>query len=432
MRRWLGVRTLYQPRFRLLVITSLLALLAAYYAAWSLSNWISLDAQALRFDFQSYFGGAQAAAQGGDIYGEFKRTWGTQAWSVAYIYPPLFALVLAPLTSLGLVAAGRIWLLVVHAAFLASLWLLLRINPELPPAGRRLFIAGALAFMPVYIDVKFQQVASVWLLLLAASLWAALRRRSAAAGLFLALAASLKVIPVFLVPLLVRLGRWRAALSATALLGGLTAVTMAAAPGSWQFFTVVLPRIGLGNSNWDNASIDGLVSRFVALFPTAFGVFTVQVGEAVVATAALAVLGLTFWRSGLGGDQAWQLRLGTAATVTALLMVSSVTWQHHLVTLLLPLAVGMAWIAERRPDPRYSWTLALSYSLCWIDRRVLPLPADQAVHSSGQAVLVLAGTSIKLVGLVLLWTLLLAMLREEARRVRLPRETSQGPARIAA
>src|SRR5207302_1324726 len=216
-------------------------------------------------------------------------------------------------------------------------------------------------------------------------LWAALRRRSAAAGLFLALAASLKVIPVFLVPLLVRLGRWRAALSATALLGGLTVVTMAAAPGSWQFFTVVLPRIGLGNSNWDNASIDGLVSRFVALFPTAFGVFTVQVGEAVVATAALAVLGLTFWRSGLGGDQAWQLRLGTAATVTALLMVSSVTWQHHLVTLLLPLAVGMAWIAERRPDPRYSWTLALSYALCWIDRRALPRPPYPALHPSAAA-----------------------------------------------
>jgi len=31
-----------------------------------------------------------------DIYADFKRSWGTQAWVVAYIYPPFFALVLAP------------------------------------------------------------------------------------------------------------------------------------------------------------------------------------------------------------------------------------------------------------------------------------------------------------------------------------------------
>jgi hypothetical protein len=431
LRRWVLIRRLYEPRFQLIVVTALLAVLAGYYAIWSIANWINLDASALRFDFQSYFTGAQAAAHGGDVYAEFKRTWGTQAWTVAYIYPPFFALALAPLTSLGLVAAGRVWLLLVHAAFLGALWLLLEVNPELPRTGRRLFLAAALGFMPVYIGVKFQQVASLWLLLLCAALWAALRRRAVAAGLFLALAASLKVIPLLNIPLFARLGRWRVALSASALLATITALTLAAAPGSWQFFTVVLPRIGAGNSNWDNASIDGLVSRFYALYPGAFGASTVLVAEGLVLLAAVAVLGLTLWRSGQGGDPAWQLRLGMAATVTALLMVSSVTWQHHLVTLLLPLAVAMAWIAARRPGPGYAWTLALAYAFCWIDRRIL-VPGDQAVHSTGQALLVLAGTSIKLVGLILLWSLLLAMLRAEARLVRLPHESRQGPVPSAA
>jgi alpha-1,2-mannosyltransferase len=432
LRRWVLVRRLYEPRFQLVIASALLAALAAYYAVWSIANWVSLDAAALRFDFQSYFTGAQAAAHGADVYAEFKRTWGTEAWTVAYIYPPFFALLLAPLTGLGLVTAGRVWLIAVHAAFLGSLWLLLRINPELPATGRRLFLAAALAFMPVYVGVKFQQVATLWLLLLTAATWAALRRRPARAGLFLALAASLKVIPVLCIPLFARLGRWRTALSATALLIGITAVSLAAAPGSWQFFTVVLPRIGAGNSNWDNASIDGLVSRLVALDPRALGPATASIAEALVALAAIAILGITLWRARPGGDPSWRLRLGMAATVVALLMVSSVTWQHHLVTLLLPLAIAMAWIAARRPRPGYAWTLALGYALCWSDRRILPLPADQVVHSAGQAALVLAATSIKLAGLVLLWSLLLAMLRAEARLVRLPRASTEGPIETAA
>ena len=432
MKRWFGVRRLYEPGFQRLIVNSVLAILVAYYAVWSAVNWVTLDAQTLRFDFLNYFGGAQAAAHGADIYAEFKRAWGTQAWTVAYIYPPFFALLLAPLSGLGLVAAGRVWLIAVHAAFLASLWLILRLHPELPPLGRRLFLLGAFAFMPVYLDVKFQQVASLWLLLLSAALWAGLRRRAVLAGLFLALAASLKVIPVFCIPLFARLRRWKVALSATALLAGITAVTLAAAPGGWQFFTVVLPRIGLGNSNLDNSSIDGLVSRFVALYPSAFGASTGMVGKGIVVLAVLSVLGVTLWRSGQGGDPAWQLRLGMAATVTALLMVSSVTWQHHLVTVLLPLAVAMTWIAARRPGAGYGLSLVASYALCWIDRRILPLPADQAVHSTGQAVLLLSATSIKLIGLTLLWALLLAMLRAEARRVRRPRASTAGPAQPAA
>jgi hypothetical protein len=59
--------------------------------------------------------------------------------------------------------------------------------------------------------------------------------------------------------------------------------------------------------------------------------------------------------------------------------------------------------------------------MCWIDRRAFPLPADMQVHSSTQAALVLAGTSIKLVGLLLLWSLLLQMLRLEAQRASLTR-----------
>jgi hypothetical protein len=430
VRRWYGIRRLYEASFRDRLLLLLVIVIGAYYVTWSVVQWLTLTPTALQFDFVNYFGGAQAAAHGTDIYADFKRSWGSEAWVVAYIYPPFFALVLAPLTSLGLLAAARIWLLVVHAAFFGSLALILRIHPELSRGGRRLMLLASLGFMPVYLNLKFQQVATVWLLLMTAALWAALRRRAGLAGAFIAAAASLKVSPIFLIPLFARLGRWRIAVLASVTLVGLTVVTMLATPGSWQFFTVVLPRIGLGTANWDNGSIDGLVSRIAQLAPGLFGGATQTVAKVVIAAAAVIVIGITLWRAHISVDQAWTLRLSVATLITALLIVSSVTWQHHLVTLLLPMATGIAWITVRRPGARYGWWLFAAYAMCWMDRRAFPLPADLQVHSSTQAALVLAGTSVKLVGLLLLWALLLQMLRVEQQlaSVRRPDQSVAGAA----
>jgi hypothetical protein len=444
-RAWYGIRRLYEARFRERVLLMLVVIAALYYLTWSVVQWVTLTPAALRFDFVNYFGGAQAAAHGTDIYADFKQSWGTQSWVVAYIYPPFFALLLAPLTSLGLLAAARIWLLVVHAAFLVGLALILRIHPELSRSGRRLFLLASFTFMPVYLNLKFQQVATVWLLLLTATLWAALRRRSGLAGIFIAAAASLKVSPIFVIPLFARLGRWRVAVLAAVTLVTVTVVSMLAAPGSWEFFTVVLPRIGLGTANWDNGSIDGLVSRIVELAPGLFGGATQTVAKIAIVGAAVIVIGITLWNARgtrrlkrshrtearlAGGDapeQVWALRLGVAALITSLLIVSSVTWQHHLVTLLLPVATAMAWITVRRPGARYGWALAAAYVMCWIDRRAFPLPADLQVHTPGQGALVLAGTSVKLAGLLLLWLLLLQMLRHEQRlAVRIPQRPAAG------
>lgn len=432
MRRWYGIRRLYEPRFRDRALLTLLVIVVAYYAWWSVQQWVTLDANALQFDFANYFNGAHAALTGGDIYADFNRLWGTQAWAVAYIYPPFFAIVLAPLTTLGLVTAGRIWLIVIQLTFVATLWLILRISPELSKSARRIFLLAAFVFMPVYLNLKFQQVATLWLLLLTAALWAGLSRRDRLTGLFIAVDASLKVVPIFLIPLFARLRRWPVVLLSSALLIVITGISLVLSPNSLQFFTVVLPRIGLGNSNWDNGSITGLVSRFVAFYPAAFGGSTVFVAKALILVGVVAILCLTLWMLP-ARDAPWMLRLGMAAMVTALLMVSSVTWQHHLVVLLLPIAVAMAWIQARRPGALYGWWLAAGYALCWLDRRAFPLPQDQAVHSSGQALLVLAGTSVKLAGLTLIWVLLLRMLRLElALALRQPRATAEPAAPNAA
>src|SRR5256712_4046855 len=118
-----------------------------------------------------------------------------------------------------------------------------------------------------------------------------------------------------------------------------------------------------------------------------------------MALAVLTVIGVPLWRARqAGGDPGWTARLGVASLISSLLMISSVTWQHHLVTLLLPVATAIAWITARRPGQRYGWWLLAAYVMCWVDRRAFPLPADQQVHTAAQAAPVPTGTSLKLIG----------------------------------
>src|SRR5206468_11988725 len=173
-------------------------------------------------------------------------------------------------------------------------------------------------FSPVYLNPNFQPVATVWLLLVTASLWAGLRRRDRLSAVFIALAASIKMTPIFLIPLFARLGRLRVAAIASAALLALTVTTMLASPGSWQFFTVVLPRIGLGTANWDNGSIDGLVSRVVQLPPRLLGDMTQTAAKVLIVLAAVVVIGVTLWQArGVGpAANGWTLRLSVAALMT--------------------------------------------------------------------------------------------------------------------
>src|SRR5438270_8616368 len=59
VRRWYGVRRLYEPSFRDRVLLMLVLGIGAYYVAWSVVQWLTLTPESLRFDFVNYFGGAQ-------------------------------------------------------------------------------------------------------------------------------------------------------------------------------------------------------------------------------------------------------------------------------------------------------------------------------------------------------------------------------------
>ena len=108
---------------------------------------------------------------------------------------PISALALVPISSLDSITAKRGWILL-NLLLLVPTLCLIRSLSGLP--WRWLGIATLFSF-PLYKNLEYGQYYLVLLLLLAGALWLYVRRWSATAGALVALAAGLKVFPIFFI-----------------------------------------------------------------------------------------------------------------------------------------------------------------------------------------------------------------------------------------
>jgi hypothetical protein len=418
-----GVRLFTDGRFNRRIQVLILILVIAYYLLWSISQLLVISPLDFQHDFIDYYRAANYVAHGQGVYTDFDQFWGTEHWAIAYIYPPLFAVTLIPLAALPLAVAGRLWLLFVHAAFLAALLMLFAVQPRLNRTAKVSIAVLFYLFLPLYLTLKFQQVAALWLLLLLALLWAYQRGRLFWGGLFYSLAASLKVIPVLLILFFLRKRKFRLSAWCLGILAAITAGEVLLVRDAIGYATRILPTIGLGTSNRDNASINGLLSRTIEIFPQATGPLPAKlVVSALVLAAIGAFLAFTLRTIVPGASTPEHRQLEFALFISVLPIISSVSWQHHLVTLLLPIGLLVGHFYRQR-GPRWGQLLvfAAAYLLLWVDWRLFGLSEPDPHGWYGAAVL--AATSFRLVGMLLLWGLLLRVVREtrpaEARPVAL-------------
>jgi alpha-1,2-mannosyltransferase len=157
-------------------------------------------------DFEAYRAGAQALRDGSGLYAR-GFAWRDAGYAVnhpsgpppveglPYVYPPAFAMALLPFTMLPLRVASLVWLALLMGSLLGTSAVLAR---TLVPAARHrvalpLGITAVLVvFQPVRASLVTGQADCLLLLLLALSLAAVVAGRQGRAGLFLALAASIK------------------------------------------------------------------------------------------------------------------------------------------------------------------------------------------------------------------------------------------------
>jgi hypothetical protein len=204
------------------------------------------------------------------------------------------------------------------------------------------------------------------LLLLVVGAWAAAKtERWYAAGILLGLAAAIKLFPAFLLLYFCLTRRWKVVASAVLTFVVISAITLGVlGPGAYvTYFNDVLPSVEVLRSNWINASLPGLWSK---LFNPAAGQHvealwqSPALAQALTLVSCFPIIAAFGWitlkaRTGVEHDLAFAL------AVTAMLLVSPITWDHYLVLLLLPTAV--TW--SRLPPSFLSraWFLAVLIAL---------------------------------------------------------------------
>jgi hypothetical protein len=170
-------------------------------------------------DIHVYLYAAETLAAGGDIYGDnpFNR----------YLYSPLFALLLQPITALDGVSARFLWLVVNGLAGIRVFVLFGRLAaPALPVSRRARWATGAGALLfalePINMNFNLGQITLLILWLTVEGCLLLLSRRIVRGAALLALGINIKIVPLMAVVYLLFRRAWRSA----ALCVLLTALTL--------------------------------------------------------------------------------------------------------------------------------------------------------------------------------------------------------------
>jgi alpha-1,2-mannosyltransferase len=298
-------------------------------------------------DVDPYLAAGRAVWHGQPLYTAFlQHPFPDATLRPAYIYPPVFALVAAPLALLPDAAANVIWLVIGQASLAAALVLVFRwLRPSAWAATA--ILCATVTFYPLWID-GVQGQANLPILLLVAAGIAGIVRGKPSFAAALGAAAALKLTPLILLVWLLLDRRFR---EAAWMIGAMAGITAAAAllrfHDTLVFFGQVLPALSNGTAFYANQSLNGMVLRLFS--SNAYTTPWIALTWAFLLPAAGAIVFIAFWF--------WRTRHEPAlaraiAFIPLLPLLSSVTWPHHLVILLPVIWIIAIALAER------DWPLA--------------------------------------------------------------------------
>lgn len=320
-------------------------------------------------DFTAYIEAARALRAGQDPY----------LGAPPYLYPPLLAALLVPLTFVPVKGAAWVWAVASAAALATAASLVAR---ESTRSARVLVLA--LLFAP-FAATQWNLQANAFVLLLIVLARAALdAKRQIGGGVALGLSIAVKPLALVAVLALLLLGRWRAALFAagTALFSFLLVVPFLGMTGAAASAGHVT---GILRSSWvetygGNISLNGALDRF---YSAGAGPSRHHVVAVVIMGWSLALIVASAWHAWRHGKF---LRPSKAIdmTLAATLLSASSSWLHHS-TVLFPAVVVLP------PFVQAGVVLLYAAASTW---RLVP-PSEAAALAS------LAGT----VALIVVWLL---------------------------
>ena len=328
-----------KSRLAELVALALVALVGTIYVV------AILNAQPPHPDLDVYLRGARDLAQGKSLYEPFVQQSGDPALRTAFIYPPLFAILMLPFLLLPAAAVPMAWLLVTHATLVLAFVLLMRRLRASRTIGLLALIV-TLAFYPLWVDAS-QAQANLPILLLITLGVLGVTDGKPRAGIWIGFAAALKLTPALLLIWLLAERRFRAA---AWLMGGVVALTSAAALvrplDSLTYARLVVPQLAGGTAYYSNESIAGVVARLFTANPYTTPLLILPWARILIVVLALGALGVWFWMARRLGDPLMR----ALSFLPVIPLVSALSWEHHLV-ILLPLVWSIVAVLSSRGWP---------------------------------------------------------------------------------
>jgi glycosyl transferase family 87 len=302
-------------------------------------------------DFQeSYLRAARRLVNNSNPYDLCERFGCYEPTGPQYVMPPPLAWLLQPLVSVDSHVITVATILVLNAALFVFIFFALRALKVDDWQLGVLLALVAISFEPVIGNIDEGQVnlvllalSGAWLLSWVGGGWWG--------GAAMGVAVAIKMIqaPVGLLILWAR--RW--SMLAAAIAGGLGLWLLAAPQYLWEYLTSVLPSISAGTGLYENHSPGGTFARLFD--PNTFlGVVhgsppAARAITLVVSVAALLVTFVVLRRPSTSRDGR---ALEAAAVVAVTPIFTSYSWGTHLVLLLIPILVLIAWGVPRR-----EWTV---------------------------------------------------------------------------
>src|SRR5215216_2010409 len=367
-------------------------------------------------DFWAYWNAANSVAAGQNPYEWLVETQpGPEAFASVYVYPPLLAVLLAPLTQVLDYSTLRwAWLIFSVLCLVLGAALVWRTSGLRLRDRNPLILLSCLALVPSATWALVLGQLSPQLLLVIAGIFAALgARQPALAGTFLAFGAYL---------LLRR--QWRgflAAVTAGLLLVALSLLVLGWEP-HWTYLTRVVPAQRLWFGLPSEVSIMGFFTRLLVespfddpfTTPVVVAEAAAQVAIAFSVVALLVASSYAIWRarSDREGEAA-----AYALAVVASMLVSPISGAYNLVIALLPLAVAAAHVQAAWPRHQWWFFLALMllslpvfpFDLWPVLAYFPPVSGDLPPSQMGWGNLLASGPFF---GLVVLWGLLVRLCLE--------------------
>jgi hypothetical protein len=332
-------------------------------------------------------------------------------------HPPTAVLLALPLTPLEFQDAALAWNIISLAAFLTSVLIVGEVLSV--PAKLSLPIFALLPFcVPVLGNLQMGQLTPI-LVLLITTTWALERSgRSISAAVLLAVATTIKLFPAYLLTYYIARRSFQSLLAAGLSFLVLTLTTAAIlGPGSYHdYLHVVLPHLSDFVGWGYNCSIAGFwhklfdpAAEIRPLSPFQPSLNLARWGTLLTnLTITAAIAQLAFRARGLV-----QRDLAFAAAITAMLLVSPVTWDISLLLLLVPITVVARSVMQSR-STCMSAILALIIPIIWLPQMLMMKLFSPPLHSMSLAY-ILGPLSLKLYALLAILTLNFALFRTTPR-----------------